>query len=112
MKNQHTKGEWQSFIQPHENGLIKTINVGSKRIADLKIMPTIEESEGNAEMICKAVNAHESLMDALRDANKFIHNVLNERSKTKTGKRRKIDSQMFSDLLLTAKIGTALHNAE
>ena len=54
MQTEHTQGTWEVFIQPTEIGTTRTINVGSNRIATLKFMPTIEESEANAKLIAAA----------------------------------------------------------
>lgn len=57
----HTQGEWESFIQPSkDDGLVTTINVGSKRIATL-LFRGIEETEANAEIICRSVNQRQYL---------------------------------------------------
>jgi hypothetical protein len=54
MKNKHTQGEWEVFIQPAPHGTVRTINVGNKRIATLEQMIGIYESEANAKLIAAA----------------------------------------------------------
>jgi hypothetical protein len=67
MTNQHTQGEWQVFIQPAPHGTVRTINVGSERVATLEQMESIEESEANAKLIANAPNMLDTLEVILRN---------------------------------------------
>lgn len=62
---QHTKGIWEHFIQPSMDGLCRTVNVGSKRIATLEHVG-IEESEANVQLICAAPDLYKALYELLQ----------------------------------------------
>jgi len=80
-----TKGQWKVFIQPSNEGSVRTINVGSKRIATLEFMPTIEESEANALLIANAPAMYAALKEWVRvinrtDAAKHYYGEITERT--------------------------------
>lgn len=56
-----TQGNWEVFIQPSNEGSVRTINVGAKRIATLSFLETIEESEANAKLISSAPAMYQCL---------------------------------------------------
>lgn len=61
METKFTEGKWAAKIQPDELGSVRTINVGSKRIATLSFVG-IEESEANARLIESAPELLEMLI--------------------------------------------------
>lgn len=66
METKFTEGKWAAKIQPDLEGLVRTINVGSKRIATLSFVG-IEESEANARLI-------ESAPEMLDACKTILHN--------------------------------------
>lgn len=66
MKNKHTTGQWEIFIQPMPHGTDRTVNVGSKRIATLEHTGDIEESEANATLIAASPILYNAAYSALQ----------------------------------------------
>lgn len=62
-KVSHTAGKWESFIQPTESGLTRTINVGTRRIATLSYddSMSVDEYAANAKLIAAAPELLEAM---------------------------------------------------
>jgi hypothetical protein len=63
-----TPGDWEIFIQPGpaKEGLVRTVNVGPKRIATLSFVG-VAESEANANLIRSAKDMFQALVAFARN---------------------------------------------